>query len=56
MWPLWNWVKRLFTYVESPVCGGVDNSDNITYTAECFLFFPIPGRSTVLGGGFITQQ
>jgi hypothetical protein len=56
MWPLWNWVKRLFSYVESPVCGTADSSDNITSTAQCYLFFPIAGRSTILSGGFVTQQ
>jgi len=56
MWPLWNWVKRLFSYVESPMCGAADASDNITSTTQCHLFFPISGRSTILGGGFITQQ
>jgi hypothetical protein len=56
MWPIWNWAKRLFSYIESPVCGTADSSDNITSTTDCYLFFPIPGRSAILGGGFITQQ
>jgi len=56
MWPLWNWVKLLFSYIESPVCGTADASDNITPMTDCHLFFPIAGRSTILGGGFIIQQ
>jgi len=56
LWPIWNWAKRVFSYVESPVCGGADTSDSITNTAECFLFFPMAGRSTILSGGFVTQQ
>jgi hypothetical protein len=55
-WPIWNWLKRLFWYVESPVCGLADSSDNISSTSSCYILIPVLGRSTVLGGGFITQQ
>jgi len=55
-WPIWNWLRRLFWYIESPICGTADTSDNISSTSSCYLLLPIVGRSTILGGGFITQQ
>jgi hypothetical protein len=55
-WPIWNWLKRLFWYIESPVCGLADSSDNISSTSYCYILVPVLGRSTILGGGFITQQ